>query len=372
MNKLFAFILCLPLFAFAVDDSFGERGIAPRIINGSATAANEHEYFVALLRVYNWADGKSYASPGNSAGYSWNAFCGASHIGGGKVVTAAHCVDGYPAGASVHLLIGDYSNVTTGKGMQYEFCKDKGLVPYDCIGEDSKEAEPIGYHFTGYTIYTGSETPIEIPSENIEVHPLYNSATLEYDIAILHLPQVSNKPSLALPTMDLFDHLAKNTSSKVQVIGHGDTLSDNNDATFSASAQLLDVDLTPRTVQECNNSNIGNNFDAFTMICAGDPGYDSCQGDSGGPLIDPDTDTLLGVVSWGPSQCGINSANAYGVYSNVYNLRDWINEGSLSMDLNADTTRNSDGQVSRLGAGSLPMFGMIALAGLLWAGRRRG
>ena len=35
------------------------------------------------------------------------------------------------------------------------------------------------------------------------------------------------------------------------------------------------------------------------MLCAADSGQDSCQGDSGGPLYDSDSDTLVGVVSWG-------------------------------------------------------------------------
>ncbi|KAL7517701.1 hypothetical protein ACHAWX_002600 [Stephanocyclus meneghinianus] len=60
------------------------------------------------------------------------------------------------------------------------------------------------------------------------------------------------------------------------------------------------------------------------MICAFDSGKDSCQGDSGGPLIIPgasaDTDTLIGVVSWG-SGC----AREYpGVYARVSKAYEWI------------------------------------------------
>lgn len=367
--------------AFAEPEPIESRGIAPRIINGSAAGATEHEYFAALLNAYNWTDGKTYASPGSATRYSWNPFCGASHIGGGKVLTAAHCVDQYTDASTLHLIIGNYSNNTLagGNGMQYEYCMDVAAgasIPsnYDCIGYDSNSPkERDGYHYTGYAIYNGTDNPIAVPGRNITVHPLYNPTTLEFDIAIITLPSLSNKPALALPKTDLFQYLAKNTSSKnIQVIGHGDTISDTNQNTFSASATLLDVNLTPRTSAECLNSNIGNNFNQFTMICAGDPGYDSCQGDSGGPLIDPITDTLLGIVSWGPSQCGINSSNAYGVYTNVYNLIDWIETGSLELNVDANTKRLANGEVYRLGTGSVSFFGMFALSGLLLISRKRG
>jgi secreted trypsin-like serine protease len=204
------------------------------------------------------------------------------------------------------------------------------------------------------------------------VHPQYNENSLQNDIAVITLPAVSNKPALALPQSDLFKYLAENTSTKnVQVVGHGDTISDTNSSTFAASATLLDVDLTPRTAQECLNSNIGGGFDAATMVCAGDPGFDSCQGDSGGPLIDPTTDTLLGVVSWGPTQCGINSTNAYGAYTNVFSFVEWIETGEWSANLGGDTTVKANGDVVRLGAGAIPVLWLFGVMGVLLVSRKR-
>lgn len=68
------------------------------------------------------------------------------------------------------------------------------------------------------------------------------------------------------------------------------------------------------------------------MICAGyiqGSGKDACGGDSGGPLRcfhtkNHRTNTLLlvGVVSWGDSECG--SSAKPGVYARVTSARKWI------------------------------------------------
>jgi secreted trypsin-like serine protease len=384
LKKLLGVLLLLPLLAIAELEPVDSRGIAPRIINGTAAGATEHEYFVSLLNVYDWQSDKFYTGPGLSGDFSWNPFCGASYIGSGKVITAAHCVNGYRSNSSLYLLVGNYSNLnsTGNTGMQYEYCKNTpsytGRSPNNqCIGLNSNNMETYGeYKRTGKIIYTGVDdenTVIEVPVKDIQIHPLYNTRNLQFDIAIITLPTIINNLALALPSMDLFDYLARNSSAKnVQVIGHGDTISDTNRSTFSASATLLNVNLTPRTSEECLRSNIGGIYNQFTMICAGDPGYDSCQGDSGGPLIDPVTDTLLGVVSWGASQCGIDSTNAYGVYTDIYNLRDWIETGNLELNLDANTKRLANGQVHRLGTGSMPILLLFALSSILITGRKRG
>ncbi|KAM4894585.1 chymotrypsin-like protease CTRL-1 [Sylvia borin] len=59
------------------------------------------------------------------------------------------------------------------------------------------------------------------------------------------------------------------------------------------------------------------------MICAGGAGATSCQGDSGGPLVYQTGSgwTLIGIVSWGTSNCNINTP---AMYTRVSQFRNWI------------------------------------------------
>lgn len=66
-----------------------------------------------------------------------------------------------------------------------------------------------------------------------------------------------------------------------------------------------------------------------SQFCAGgEKGRDSCQGDSGGPIMAIDTSTrtaywyLAGVVSFGPSPCGLEGWP--GVYTRMGNYVEWI------------------------------------------------
>ena len=64
------------------------------------------------------------------------------------------------------------------------------------------------------------------------------------------------------------------------------------------------------------------------MLCAGYAagGIDACQGDSGGPLVCSEDDNkwyLMGAVSWG---IGCAREGRYGVYADLMNLKDWVQE----------------------------------------------
>lgn len=349
--------------------------IEPRIIDGDRVDPGNYDFFTALLVAYDWNTGQTSYEPPRGNRFSWNAFCGGAYIGDGLIVTAAHCVDSLPSTGNLYVLVGNY----TDRGMQYEFCADENVSVYRCEGSDSEETTVSSdFHFTGWTIYTGSDDPIPVPVENIKVHPFYSENAFDNDIAVLTLPDSVNgvsitwpANSIALPSSDQFSTLAATgTPNNVRVMGHGNVLSD--ESAFKASADLLQVDLTAANDMTCS-SFFRSNYDSSTMICAGDPGQDSCQGDSGGPLIDPASNTLLGVVSFGPSPCG-NSVQSYGVYSDVYAFRNWIRSGGEQVDGIAEI--GDDGKVYRMGNSNsgfqIGSLGWVSLlAGLLLLGYRR-
>uniref|UniRef100_A0A8C9ZRL1 chymotrypsin n=1 Tax=Sander lucioperca TaxID=283035 RepID=A0A8C9ZRL1_SANLU len=61
------------------------------------------------------------------------------------------------------------------------------------------------------------------------------------------------------------------------------------------------------------------------MICAGASGVSSCQGDSGGPLVCENSGvwSLVGIVSWGTSNCNVRTP---AVYARVSYLRSWVDQ----------------------------------------------
>lgn len=340
-------ILCLLCVS---QSSIADQPVS-KIINGQPASLGDHDYFVSILYKFEWGNG-----------YHYLPFCGGAYMGDGLVLTAAHCIDGLRPSSKIYLLIGNNST-----DFEYEYCKVTSTYPYFDLCRTSIS---LGYGPTNNIVYTGDESElIEVEGQDFLAHFFYDANTFKNDIALTYLNELPGHDSLNFPEVDTFNVLAQaGSSDSVLVIGHGDVISDDDEDTFLQSRDLLEVAITPKTDDFCS-SKLGG-FSGPSMVCAGDPGEDSCQGDSGGPLIDPETKTLLGIVSWGYTQCG-NPIESHGVYTDVYQYKDWIatKGGTLPFQLKSDSVVRM-GNIDPENTGSLGLLILLSGFGLI-LGRRK-
>ncbi|NXK77689.1 CTRL protease, partial [Amazona guildingii] len=157
----------------------------------------------------------------------------------------------------------------------------------------------------------------------VVTNPNWNSNTLSNDIALLKLasptklgPRVS---PVCLPPADL--HLPDNL--QCVTTGWGRTSINWCFMVLLSPSQesLQQVSLPLISSSKC--AKYWGSKITSSMVCAGGVGASSCQGDSGGPLVYQDGGlwTLIGIVSWGSSNCNVNTPAAY---AHVSHFRNWI------------------------------------------------
>ncbi len=251
-----------------------QEGAVPSIVGGEA----------APVGAYPWMTSLTIANPDNP---NMVAMCGGALIQREWVLTAAHCVT---------------------EGVQ--------LTPANLV------AVRVNFHSIS------SDDGIRRDVQAIIVHPGWNPANNDNDIALLHLAQPIDGVApvvLAQPG----DGAPSAAGDIARVMGWGATSSGG-----PSSDILLQVDLPIVAQQTCNDAYGGGITDR--MICAGIPagGIDSCQGDSGGPLVVSHNGAWkqVGVVSFGR---GCAAPNFYGVYARVTEFIAWITE---RVDLGATAT----------------------------------
>ncbi|RXJ74319.1 hypothetical protein CS022_04515 [Veronia nyctiphanis] len=258
ITNLLSFLCLLLLIPSAAQAS--ERN--PRIIGGGEAPKGAYPYMSYLSE----SDGKP--------------FCGATYLGGNKVLTAAHCVH--------HLSVSDFS------------------VTVNAL--DVSSDQHAGEVFS---------------AKHIVLHPDYNISTSENDIAVVIL---SDSPKNIEPIKLSSDNLKHIASEKtlLRVIGWG--ITDTNIGERSDSLQQVDVNFVSDTLCRQRFSAEGIVIPK-NAICAGDTtngGRDACQGDSGGPLLVKEGGKWVqtGIVSYG---IGCALADFPGVYTNVPDYIDWLN-----------------------------------------------
>jgi len=212
--------------------------------------------------------------------YPWqvrlSSGCGGSIISRDKILTAAHCTEGYSVG-SIFVFTRDHDRTREDGEVRHSVCSKKE-------------------------------------------HPEYSrEAKYDKDIAILTLC----KPLMfteAVGPICLPDPAQDYDNVKALLTGWG---------TLSYGGQhpdiLQEVNVTTITNQQCRGKH-GHSHITDYMICAGSVGRGSCNGDSGGPLSVLGQDgrySQIGIVSWGR---GCTKYGYPGVYTRLTSLLDWVNQ----------------------------------------------
>lgn len=172
---------------------------------------------------------------------------------------------------------------------------------------------------------------VEVDIESVTIHPGFNPQNLQNDVALVRLANpIDTKGYPHIKSVCLPEQGYQYTGQRCWVAGFGKDAFGGGRHSYI----MKEVDLPIMDSNECEQrmrtTRLGKYFqlNRYSFLCAGgEEGKDACTGDGGSPLV---CETgkgglwqVVGLVAWG---IGCADYGIPGVYVNVPNYVDWINE----------------------------------------------
>ncbi|ELK00795.1 Mannan-binding lectin serine protease 1 [Pteropus alecto] len=268
--------------------------IFPALLSSLVTVCGLPKFSRKLMaRIFNGRPAQKGTTPWIAmlSHLSGQPFCGGSLLGSNWIVTAAHCLH-------------------------------HSLNPEDPSPLDSYLLSPsdfkiiVGKHWR----LRSDDTEQHLRVQHIFLHPMYDPKTFENDVALVELSQDPVLNDFVMPIC--LPERPPGEGAVVIVSGWGKQFLQRFPET------LMEIEIPIVDHRTCGEAYAPlKKKITRDMICAGEKegGKDACAGDSGGPMVTLDKETsqwyLVGIVSWG-DDCG--KKDRYGVYSYVYQNKDWI------------------------------------------------
>lgn len=188
------------------------------------------------------------------------------------------------------------------------------LTAAHCVIDETTATIKI---LTGHARLSNATENDLLAISQIIIHPAFNQITLDSDLALLELSEVTT-----LTPIQTLGHYSLNDGPGLTAIalGWGDTSSIKS--AFPDTLQMVDLPLVSNDLCAEKTGFITDN-----MLCAGFSSgiKDTCSGDSGGPLVVFDEVSQLwhqvGITSFG---VGCKAQGYFGGYTRVKNFSDFI------------------------------------------------